>query len=103
MEKKMLGILKALENFRNLLIPGKVITYSDNQNLIFDKDLSRRIQRWKMLLEEFNYEIRKIEGKKNILADTLLRINLINSEYNAQYWAKENLINIQKDGESLNK
>ncbi|KAG0441142.1 Transposon Tf2-8 polyprotein [Dictyocoela muelleri] len=97
MEKEMLGILKSLENFRSILIPGKVIIYSDNQNLIFDKDLSRRIQRWKMLMQEYDYEIKKIEGKKNVLADTLSRITLMNTKNQAQYWNFSKLIKMQKD------
>lgn len=85
----------------HILIPGKVILYNDNQNIIFDKELSRRIERLKALMQEYDYEIRKIKGKKNVLADTLSRINLIYIQKRSLYWDNNKLRNMQKEDCSL--
>ncbi|KAG0419613.1 Retrovirus-related Pol polyprotein from transposon, partial [Dictyocoela roeselum] len=55
LEKEALSVLNAVQYFRSILITNKVLIYTDNKNLLFEKDLTNRIQRWKLLLEEYNY------------------------------------------------
>ncbi|KAG0441292.1 Transposon Tf2-6 polyprotein [Dictyocoela muelleri] len=50
----------------------------DNMNIKFDGPMYKRINRWKYLLEEYNYRIKYIKGINNLLADYLSR-NPINS------------------------
>ncbi|KAG0432936.1 Transposon Ty3-G Gag-Pol polyprotein [Dictyocoela muelleri] len=90
MEKELLGILKALEFFRNMILTSRVIIFTDNKDLIYDNDLSRRCQKMKLIMEEFNYELKRIEGKRNDIADNISRLNVlipteINSYWNAKY------------------
>ncbi|KAG0441877.1 Transposon Tf2-6 polyprotein [Dictyocoela muelleri] len=77
-EKETLAVLKALHHFRPIIFDSKVIIHTDNMNLIPDKKLTSRIQRWKMLLQEFDITVKQIEGNKNFIADTLSRLTVIN-------------------------
>lgn len=63
-EKELYAILKALDHFRNIIQGYKVIILSDSKNIIVENKVIRnRIERWKVLLNEFNFEIKHIEGK----------------------------------------
>ncbi|KAG0438224.1 Transposon Tf2-11 polyprotein [Dictyocoela muelleri] len=73
-EKKAFAIIKVLEFFRNLILLSKVIIKTDNQNILGIREVNRRVQRWKLLIEEINYELVKIPGNKNSAADNLSRI-----------------------------
>ncbi|KAG0436062.1 Transposon Tf2-9 polyprotein [Dictyocoela muelleri] len=76
-EKETLALLKALFHFKPIFFNSKVIVYTDNKNIIPDKPLPNREERWKILLQEFDLEIKHIEGKENFIADSLSRINFI--------------------------
>ncbi|KAG0435914.1 Transposon Tf2-9 polyprotein [Dictyocoela muelleri] len=96
MEKEALGILKSMEFFKPYVIGNKIVIYIDNRNLLFNSDLSKRVQRWKLLLEEFNYELKRIEGENNKIADTISRIATIKSNSKDNYWtANGNLIDLK--------
>ncbi|KAG0420371.1 Transposon Tf2-11 polyprotein [Dictyocoela roeselum] len=47
---------------------------TDNKNLTFNGELTKRIERWKLTLEEYNYTLVHIEGKENQEADSLSRV-----------------------------
>ncbi|KAG0439135.1 Transposon Tf2-9 polyprotein, partial [Dictyocoela muelleri] len=101
MEKEALRILKSLIFFRPYVIGSKIIIYTDNRNLLFESDLTKRVQRWKILLEEFNYELRRIEGKQNKIADTISRLATIIPNKQSNYWsANDHLIKYNSQEES---
>ncbi|KAG0423009.1 Transposon Ty3-G Gag-Pol polyprotein, partial [Dictyocoela muelleri] len=74
--KETYAILKALDHFRQLVLGSRIIIRTDHLNNLFDKELTKRQQRWKLLLQEFDYKIEHIGGKDNISADVLSRNNL---------------------------
>ncbi|KAG0442606.1 Transposon Tf2-9 polyprotein [Dictyocoela muelleri] len=76
-EKETFALLKSLYHFKPIILNIKIIARTDNKNLIPDKPLTSRIQRWKMLLQEFDVSIKHINGSKNFVADSLTRINSI--------------------------
>ncbi|KAG0436164.1 Transposon Tf2-9 polyprotein [Dictyocoela muelleri] len=39
-----------------------------------------------MLLEEYEYELRRIEGKNNVIADTISRLSMLKSNTSPCYW-----------------
>ncbi|KAG0429205.1 Retrovirus-related Pol polyprotein from transposon, partial [Dictyocoela muelleri] len=85
-EKEMLAILKAFQKFKHLLFNAKTTILTDNKNIVTPGCLTKRMNRWKLTLQEYDHEIKHIEGKKNIEADLLsrtrfLKINSINNEY----------------------
>ncbi|KAG0441317.1 Retrovirus-related Pol polyprotein from transposon 17.6 [Dictyocoela muelleri] len=89
MEKEALGIIKSLEFFRDYILSSKIVIYTDNRNLLFNTDLSKRVQRWKILLEEFDYVIERIPGKNNEMADTISRITYVEQDTGPCYWNHE--------------
>ncbi|KAG0435924.1 Retrovirus-related Pol polyprotein from transposon opus, partial [Dictyocoela muelleri] len=78
-EKEAFAILLALQHFKPLIYNSKIFIYTDNKNNIYSGDLSKRMTRWKMLMEEFEYELNYIKGDSNREADLLSRNFLINT------------------------
>lgn len=73
-EKEMFAIIKNLEHFNNIIAGYKVKIYCDNRNCLFkSKNNNPRMTRWKLLLNEYDYTLDQIEGKRNVLADALSR------------------------------
>lgn len=73
-EKETLAILKCVEHFKPIIFNNHITIFTDNANIIAQKGLTKRINRWKLLLEEYNYELRHIRTQDNTAADGLTRI-----------------------------
>ena len=72
----------ACKKFRYYLLPCKVIFHTDHnplKYLVNKADLSGRIARWIILLQEFNYEIQYKMGRSNANADFISRLKGIAS------------------------
>lgn len=76
-EKETLAIIKAIKHFKTIIFNSHITIKTDNANLIFNGELTRRIQRWKYQLEEYEYQLEHKKGKNNFLADSLSRISMI--------------------------
>ena len=75
-EKELTAIVWACRHFRRYLIGRTFTIVTDHKPLtwMFNvKDLSPRLLRWRLLLEEFHYTIEYKAGKKNVNADALSR------------------------------
>jgi hypothetical protein len=80
-EKELLAIVWAVKHFRPYLIGRKFQVLTDHKGLtwIFRvKDPSSRLLRWRMLLEEYEYEVVYKPGKQNLNADSLSRYPEVN-------------------------
>ena len=76
MQKESLAIVKTLTFFKDILFGNPIKIKTDNRNIIFfKKDISQKVQRWKLLLEEYDYHFEFIPGARNIAADFLSRFN----------------------------
>lgn len=76
-EKELLAIVWACKYFRPYLFGRKFTLYTDHKPLsyVFNlKDPSSKLVRWRLALEEFDYEPKYREGKQNVVADALSRI-----------------------------
>ena len=76
-EKELLGIIYAVEQFRPYIYGRKFTIYTDHKPLKWLMNLnnpSSRLFRWKIRLEEFDYEVKYKPGKINTNADALSRI-----------------------------
>jgi hypothetical protein len=76
MEREALAVIYSYKKFRHYLLGYKVIFYTDHYSLKYlvnEPDLSGRIVRWILLLQEFNYEVVVKSGKSNSNADYLSR------------------------------
>ena len=70
-DKELLSICEALKEFHGMLWGQRIKVYTDHQNLIRDAigSSSARVQRWRLLLEEYGPEIVYIKGPDNTTAD----------------------------------
>ena len=74
-ERELLSIVEILKEYRNMLLGQKIIVYTDHLNILNVNTKSvDRVQRWRLLLEEYGVEIRYIKGGDNIVADALSRM-----------------------------
>ena len=72
----MVVIIHAHKIWRNYLVGNKFILLTENIGLkyLFDKKtLNARQARWIASLSEYDFEIKHIKGKENIVADVLSR------------------------------
>lgn len=82
-EKELLGIVWSIKYFRPYLYGQKFIIRTDHKPLVWlfnCKEPNSKIIRWRLKLEEYNYEIQYKKGSANANADALSR--LYNEEIN---------------------
>jgi hypothetical protein len=80
-EKELLAIVWACKQFRPYLIGRRFQVLTDHKGLtwIFRvKDPSSRLIRWRLLLEEYDFEVVYKPGKQNVNADSLSRYPEVN-------------------------
>ncbi|GFS40555.1 hypothetical protein Acr_00g0069290 [Actinidia rufa] len=76
-EKELLAIVFALDNFQSYLVRSRVIVFTDHtaiKYLLTKQDAKPRLIRWILLLQEFNLEIRDKKGVENVVVDHLSRL-----------------------------
>ncbi|CAM6094694.1 unnamed protein product [Calypogeia fissa] len=77
-DREALGVIYACKKFRHYLLGYKVIFHTDHNSLKYmvnKPDLTGRIARWMLLLQEFNYEVVVRPGKGHANADFFSRID----------------------------
>ena len=76
-EKELLSIVETLKEFKYLLLGNRITVFTDHRNLTYSdtQHTCDRVLRQRLLLEEYGCEIKYIEGAKNVVADTLSRLN----------------------------
>lgn len=80
-EKEYLSIFLVLLHFQRIIQGNYIEIYTDNRNCNHDnKKITSRIQRWKLLMNEFSYSIFHIQGKNNSVADELSRCFLLKTK-----------------------
>lgn len=73
--KRIICHCHGLNLFKNTLQGNFTEVYTDNQNCVTTRpSTSKRMKRWQLLIQDFNIVIKKIEGKKNNIADYLSRM-----------------------------
>ena len=77
-EQELLSICETLTYFRCILLGQKVIVWTDHKNLtgFNTKYKCDRVHRQRLQLEEYDADIRYIEGPKNVVADALSRLDI---------------------------
>mgnify|MGYP000620621369 CR=1 FL=1 len=78
-ERELLAIVETLKEFQNMLLGFEIIVHTDHKNLTFKNFNTERVMRWRLILEEYGPTFQYVKGEKNIVADTLSRLNF-NSE-----------------------
>lgn len=89
-EKELLAIVWAIKRLRQYLLGRKFIIQTDHQALKWLKDVkdpSSRLMRWRLRLEEYDYDIEYRKGKENQAADALSRLYPLTDEITEQVMA----------------
>lgn len=94
-EKELLAIVWSIKHFRPYLYGRKFEICTDHKPLIYlfsMKDPSSRLTKFRLLLEEYDFDITYIQGKNNMIADALSRISItklkeINNKINENIFA----------------
>lgn len=84
-EKELLAIVWSTRYFRPYLYGRKFLINSDHKPLQWLHNLkepNQKLQRWKIKLNEFDFDIKHIPGRENHVADALSRIRNENCNYN---------------------
>jgi hypothetical protein len=73
-EKECFAIVAALEKFRHLIQHVRFILRTDHKNLTYiNLGGSPKVYRWKLAIQEYDFDIEYIKGADNIVADGMSR------------------------------
>lgn len=82
-EKELLAVVWAVKYFRPYLYGRTFKILTDHKPLVYLfnlKDPSSRLFKFRLALEEYNYEIEYVKGSENCVADALSRIKITSKE-----------------------
>ena len=83
MEKELLSIIETVTHFCHILLGFCIHILSDHKNLSFEKFASKRVRRWRLILEEYDYVFKFIPHEQNIIADFLSKWEILPMNRNA--------------------
>ncbi|KII67984.1 Retrovirus-related Pol polyprotein from transposon 17.6 [Thelohanellus kitauei] len=76
-DREMLALVWATKTFRHYLLGRHFVIHSDHNPLKYlseFRDVHNRRARWLSILSEFNFSVQYVQGKQNVVADSLSRI-----------------------------
>ena len=74
-EKEAYAIFYSLRKWEHYLQGLKFTLFTDHRNLTFlEKDPSPKVQRWRIAVQEYDFDVAFIEGSKNVIADGFSRL-----------------------------
>ena len=77
-KRELLSIVETLKEFKRMILGCVTQVYTDHLNLVHETTAkaSDRVMRWILLLEEFGIQTIHIKGERNVVADTLSRLDI---------------------------
>ena len=72
--------METLNEFRSILLGHCITVYTNHENLLFETFTIERVLCWRLMLEEYDPEIKYIKEPDNGAADALSRLLLNNSD-----------------------
>ena len=105
-EKELLAIVWGIQHFRPYLYGRHFTILTDHKPLKWlhnHKDLSSRLLRWRLKLEEYSYKIEYKMGKNNTNADALSRMHMDYYDQNNEVEVNKNPNNIVEDSNNNDK
>jgi hypothetical protein len=92
-DKEGYAIFKAFQEFRLFIRDRKFTLKTDHLNLIYvgSETSSAKVQRWKLFMQDYDFDIEHVPGEQNVIADGLSRF-LSRREVETTPAAKVNLL-----------
>lgn len=81
--KELLAITWAVKHFRPYLFSRKFVILTDHRPLIYLFGMtnpSSRLTKFRLILEEYDFVVKYIKGKDNVVADALSRVDISSDE-----------------------
>lgn len=77
-ERELISIVETLKEFKEMILGYPTKVYTDHLNLVHETTVraSNRVMGYILLLEKFGIQTIHIKGEKNIVIDTLSRLDL---------------------------
>ena len=73
-EKEAFAIVAALRKFRYVIRDVRFLLRTDHKNLVYlNEPLSSKVMRWKLEVQEFDFNVEHIAGHANVVADAFSR------------------------------
>jgi transposase InsO family protein len=84
-DKEGYAIFKAFQEFKLFIRDRKFTLKTDHRNLLYigSENSSAKVQRWKLFMQDYDFDVEHIEGAKNVVADGLSRF--------VNRWEKESI------------
>lgn len=82
-EKEALAIYWGIKRLKSFLLGRRFTVLSDHKPLQFifnNEKCGPKVLRWKLQLQEFDFEVRHCSGRDNVVADSFTRINALLSD-----------------------
>jgi hypothetical protein len=74
-EKECWAIVYAFKKFEYLIRDVQFTLLTDHKNLIYiDSETSQKVKRWKLAIQEYDFDIQHIPGRLNVIADAFSRL-----------------------------
>jgi hypothetical protein len=74
--KELLSIVATPKEFRNSPPGQQKTVFADHKNLTCKNFNTKRVMRWRLVLEELGPDLQHIEGEPNVVADALSRLEI---------------------------
>jgi RNase H-like domain found in reverse transcriptase len=88
-ERELLGIVKTLKEYRNILLGQQIEVFTDHKNLVYKTFNTEPVMRWRLIIEEFGPKLTYIKGASNIVADALSRMRLTKTDFGPKVFATD--------------
>ena len=69
--------METLKEFHKIIFGHSITVYTNHNNLIYDKHITERVLRWRLLLEYYVPNIKSIKGSDTDEAEALIRLPLL--------------------------
>jgi hypothetical protein len=74
-EKECWAIVYSFKKFEYLIRDIHFTLLTDHKNLIYiDSETSQKVKRWKLAIQEYDFDIQHIPGRLNVIADAFSRL-----------------------------
>ena len=84
-EQECFGVFFTIMKLRSFLLGRKFILFTDHRNLVYlQQSTIPKLVRWKLRLLEFDFVVKHVPGKDNVVADALSRMAVMTMDSDSE-------------------